>query len=74
MSDDRLRQIILKMTAQNPNDRYQSMQEVINTLKNLNVVSSNPKTDFWEDVGKASLVLGGIVLGGLILDAIFNKR
>lgn len=60
------------MTNQNPNDRYQSMQDVINAIYSLNTVSTNPQNDFWEDVGKASVVLGGIVLGGVLLGEVLN--
>ncbi|MCU0446723.1 MAG: protein kinase [Microscillaceae bacterium] len=72
IQDNRLRNIVINMTNQNPNDRYQSMQEVINAIYSLNTVSANPQNDFWEDVGRTSLVLGSIVLGGVLLGEVLN--
>jgi serine/threonine-protein kinase PpkA len=68
----RLKKIIDKMTAFHPDYRYQSMREVSNELENLHTFSENPMDDFWEGLGKALLIIGGLALVVGIFAAILD--
>lgn len=61
VNDPRIKTIISKMVEQSPDDRYQSMEEVLRDVRSLHIVNEQkPMDDFWEGV----LVVGAAV--GLI--------
>ncbi|MEM7106558.1 MAG: serine/threonine-protein kinase [Bacteroidota bacterium] len=68
VSDVRINQIINKMTAISPTDRYQNMSEVIDAIKSLEMVSDKPLNDFWD----GALVVVGVIGLVVLLAAIFD--
>lgn len=56
VKDQRVNQIINRMTAVSPSDRHNSMDEVIQDIRALDMVSNKPLDDFW----KAALITAGI--------------
>ncbi|TND10160.1 MAG: putative serine/threonine protein kinase [Bacteroidetes bacterium] len=66
VANDRLRAIIKKMTRENPNERYQNMDEVIVAIKNLHVVNEEAPMDaFWEGllIAGAAIVAAAAIAG-----------
>ena len=63
--------IVNKMTATSPADRYQKMSEVKEALEALNEIStSDPMKDFWEGVVTTTAVLGIAILLAKIIEDI----
>jgi len=68
VNDSRINQIINKMTAISPADRYQNISEVIAAIKSLEIVSKKPLNDFWE----GALIVAGVIGIVALLAAIFE--
>jgi serine/threonine protein kinase len=68
IQERRINDIVNKMTATSPADRYQTMSEVKEAIRALNEIStSDPMKDFWEGVIAATAVVGiAILLAKLI--------
>jgi serine/threonine protein kinase len=68
IQERRINDIVNKMTATIPADRYQRMSEVKEAIRALNEIStSDPMKDFWEGVIAATAVVGiAILLAKLI--------
>jgi serine/threonine protein kinase len=68
IQERRINDIVNKMTATSPADRYQTMNEVIEAIRALNEIStSDPMKDFWDGVITATAVVGiAILLAKLI--------
>ena len=63
IQDQRVDAIVNKMTKQSPDDRYQSMEEVMLDIAALNEISiSEPMKDFWEGAIVVGSALGFIHL------------
>ncbi|MBL7945180.1 MAG: serine/threonine protein kinase [Flavobacteriales bacterium] len=61
--DPRVRAIVNRMTAAQPQDRYQSMDEIIWAVRSLNVVNEkDPMQDFWKGVAVVGLSVAGVYL------------
>ena len=69
IEDDRINIIVNNMTATSPDDRYQSMGEVINAINSLNVVSDEPLNDFWG----GALIVAGVVGFLSLLSSLFEE-
>jgi len=70
IKDKRINDIVNKMTALSPNDRFQKMEEVMRAISSLNEIStSEPMKDFWEGVITTTAVVGIAIL----LSKLFEK-
>lgn len=59
IQDSRVHKIITKMTMQSPDDRYNSMAEVMYDMRNLNEISEkDPLREFWEGVAVIGIAAG----------------
>lgn len=56
--DRKVNAIINRMTTMSPEDRYQSMDELIADIRTLNIVSAQPLNDFWDGAIKIAAVAG----------------
>lgn len=70
IQDQRVDAIVNKMTKQSPDDRYQSMEEVMKDISALNEISTtDPMKDFWEGAVKVVAAIGLVyVLAKLLGD------
>ncbi|MDP4149346.1 MAG: serine/threonine-protein kinase [Bacteroidota bacterium] len=68
ISDPILNNIVTKMTALSPDDRYQSMYEVMQAIQTLEIVNTeNPMQAFWEGAAKVAITAG---LAWLLINAL----
>jgi serine/threonine protein kinase len=71
IQERKINDIVSKMTATSPADRYQKMSEVKEALGALNEIStSDPMKDFWEGVVRTTAVLGIAILLAKIIEDI----
>lgn len=69
VSDYRVNTIINKMTMMSPSDRYQSMAEVIQAIRSLEIVNvADPMRQFREDAVKVAVGVGLVFLLAKILE------
>ncbi len=69
VKDPKVKAIISRMTEQSPNDRYQSIDNVLRDIRSLHVVNENkPMDDFWEGLAVVSIFAGLAVILGAALD------
>lgn len=69
ITNAKIKKIIDRMTELNPDDRYQSMDEVMIDIKNLKVVNeSNPMDSFWKGLAAAGLIIGIAAILKAIMD------
>ena len=69
IKDQKLNDIVNKMTMQSPSDRYQSMGAVMTDINSLNIIfKQDPLGDFWS----AALVTAGVVGLVYLLSKLFN--
>lgn len=75
VSDLKIAAIIRRMTTHAPEDRYQSMDQVLAELRNLHVVNeTDPMDSFWSALGAIGIAAGvALVVGGLI-SLLFNDE
>lgn len=68
ISDLRMKAIVDKMTKPRPNDRYQSMDEVVLEIRKLSLVNeTNPMEGFWQGLAAIGLIVtGAFIIGGLL--------
>jgi len=69
IEDSRINVIVNNMTATSPDDRYQSMGDVINAIRSLDMVSDKPLKDFWE----GALIVAGVVGFLSLLSSLFEE-
>lgn len=62
ITDRNVNNIIDRMTMTSPDDRYQTMDELMRDIKSLNIISQDPMHDFWTGLVVAGAAIAIIVI------------